>query len=45
MKTFVACSGGFDAVTLAYKIAVEQTPIHPDYWREARRAYLAKHPA
>ena len=45
MKTFVACSDGFDAVTLAYKIAVEQTLIHPDYWREARGAYLAKHPA
>ena len=44
MKMFIACSGGFDAVTL-YKIAVEQTLIHSNYWCEARRAYLAKHPA
>jgi hypothetical protein len=28
------CSGGFDAVALAHK--------DPDYWGEARRAYLAK---
>jgi len=45
VKTLVVCSGGLDSVTLAYKIAVEQTLIHPDYWREARGAYLAKHPA
>jgi hypothetical protein len=45
VKTFVACSGRFDAVTLAYKIAVEQTLIHPNYWCGARRAYPAKHPA
>ncbi len=45
MKTLVVCSGGLDSVTLSYKIAVEQTLIHPDYWREARGAYLAKHPA
>ncbi len=45
MKTFVACSDGFDAVTLAYKIPVEQSLIHPNYWCEARGAYLAKHPA
>jgi len=45
VKTFVACSGGFDAVTFAYKMVVEHTVIHPNYWCEARRAYLAKHPA
>ena len=28
MKTLVVCSGGLDSVTLAYKIAVEQTLIH-----------------
>jgi len=45
VKTLVVCSGGLDSVTLAYKIAVEQTLIRPNYWCEARRAYLAKHPA
>ena len=28
MKTLVVCSGGLDSVTLAYKIAVEQSLIH-----------------
>ena len=45
MKTLVICSGGLDSVTLAHKVAVEQTEIHPNYWCEARGAYLAKHPA
>ena len=45
MKTLVVCSGELDSVTLAYKIVVEQTPIHPNHWCEARGAYLAKHPA
>ena len=28
MKTLVVCSGGLDSVTLAHKVAVEQTLIH-----------------
>jgi len=39
VKTLVVCSGGLDSVTLAHKVAVEQTVIHPDYWCEARGAY------
>ncbi len=45
----LTCSGGLDSVTLAHKVAIERTLIHLvsfDYGqREARRAYLAQHPA
>jgi hypothetical protein len=28
VKTLFACSGGFDSITLAHKVAVDQTVIH-----------------
>src|SRR5262245_13945287 len=53
VRTLVVCSGGLVTVNLAHKVAsafhlagVDDLTSYSDtdYWREARRAYLAKHP-